>query len=250
MRGSDEQTGAMFSYLSPDALVPSDHPLRAIRPLVNAALGERVELQHLLNLTGQTVETAAHVGRSGGEPDPRTRRQRDHPRSAATTRRSATRLTSAPTRRRLPSGSSISIWSAGAVGGFGGAGCIVSAGRDLAVGAALATCTGRNDAGGSGRNVPRRTCARQFHSNPRLTSLRSATCAKQAPGSSASATILSLSAMLHRRRRSRPVMISIRPSSIVLTSAPTIARKITSSDHVEKACLTPDRLSITHNSIG
>lgn len=38
MRGSDEQTGAMFSYLSPDALVPSDHPLRAIRPLVNAAL--------------------------------------------------------------------------------------------------------------------------------------------------------------------------------------------------------------------
>ena len=38
MRGSDEQTGAMFSYLSPDALVPADHPLRAIRPLVNAAL--------------------------------------------------------------------------------------------------------------------------------------------------------------------------------------------------------------------
>ena len=28
----------MFSYLSPDALVPADHPLRAIRPLVNAAL--------------------------------------------------------------------------------------------------------------------------------------------------------------------------------------------------------------------
>ena len=38
MRGSDEQTGALFSYLSPDALVPRDHPLRAIRPLVNAAL--------------------------------------------------------------------------------------------------------------------------------------------------------------------------------------------------------------------
>ena len=28
MRGTDEQTGAMFSYLSPDALVPADHPLR------------------------------------------------------------------------------------------------------------------------------------------------------------------------------------------------------------------------------
>jgi transposase len=38
MRGSDEQTGALFSYLSPDAMVPRDHPLRAIRPLVNAAL--------------------------------------------------------------------------------------------------------------------------------------------------------------------------------------------------------------------
>ena len=40
MRGADEQTGALFSYLNPDALVPRDHPLRAIRPLVNAALDE------------------------------------------------------------------------------------------------------------------------------------------------------------------------------------------------------------------
>jgi transposase len=38
MRGSDEQTGALFSYLSPEALVPRDHPLRGIRHLVNAAL--------------------------------------------------------------------------------------------------------------------------------------------------------------------------------------------------------------------
>ena len=38
MRGTDEETGALFSYLSPDALVPRDHPLRAIRLLVNAAL--------------------------------------------------------------------------------------------------------------------------------------------------------------------------------------------------------------------
>ena len=38
MRGSDEQTGALFSYLSPEALVPHDHPLRPIRDLVNAAL--------------------------------------------------------------------------------------------------------------------------------------------------------------------------------------------------------------------
>ena len=38
MRGTDEQTGALFSYLSPDVLVPPGHPLRLIRPLVNRAL--------------------------------------------------------------------------------------------------------------------------------------------------------------------------------------------------------------------
>ena len=38
MRGPDEQTGALFSYLSPEGLVPPDHPLRPIRDLVNATL--------------------------------------------------------------------------------------------------------------------------------------------------------------------------------------------------------------------
>jgi hypothetical protein len=38
MRGTDDQTGALFSYLSPEALVPAEHPLRAIWPLVNRAL--------------------------------------------------------------------------------------------------------------------------------------------------------------------------------------------------------------------
>ncbi len=38
MRGADRQTAAMFSYISPEGLVPQNHPLRAIRPLVNAAL--------------------------------------------------------------------------------------------------------------------------------------------------------------------------------------------------------------------
>ena len=38
MRGADRQTGAMFSYLSPETMVPVDHPLRLIRPIVNAAL--------------------------------------------------------------------------------------------------------------------------------------------------------------------------------------------------------------------
>jgi len=38
MRGADRQTGKLFSYASPESLVPPDHPLRAIRLLVNAAL--------------------------------------------------------------------------------------------------------------------------------------------------------------------------------------------------------------------
>jgi len=38
MRGRDRQTGKLFSYVSPEGLVPPDHPLRAIRLLVNAAL--------------------------------------------------------------------------------------------------------------------------------------------------------------------------------------------------------------------
>jgi len=38
MRGSDEETGALFSYQSPESLVPPDHPLRAIRVVVNGAL--------------------------------------------------------------------------------------------------------------------------------------------------------------------------------------------------------------------
>jgi transposase len=38
MRGSDEQTGTLFTYTSPEAFVPADHPLRAVRERVNAAL--------------------------------------------------------------------------------------------------------------------------------------------------------------------------------------------------------------------
>jgi transposase len=38
MRGRDRQTGQLFSYASADSLVAADHPLRAIRLLVNAAL--------------------------------------------------------------------------------------------------------------------------------------------------------------------------------------------------------------------
>ncbi len=40
MRGEDRQQATMFSYLSPEQRVPADHPLRAIRVLVDEALRE------------------------------------------------------------------------------------------------------------------------------------------------------------------------------------------------------------------
>src|SRR5215467_11534320 len=40
MRGDDWQQAAMFSYISPEAGVPQDHPLRAIRSLVDEVLVE------------------------------------------------------------------------------------------------------------------------------------------------------------------------------------------------------------------
>ena len=38
MRGIDRQAGHLGGYINPEAIVPADHPLRVIRPLVNAAL--------------------------------------------------------------------------------------------------------------------------------------------------------------------------------------------------------------------
>src|SRR6516225_1688968 len=39
MRGSDRQQSHMFSYLSPEAQVRKDHPLRAMRSMVDEVLG-------------------------------------------------------------------------------------------------------------------------------------------------------------------------------------------------------------------
>ena len=72
------------------------------------------------------------------------------------------------------------------------------------------------------------TCARQFHSRPRLNSCRRATAANDAPGSSTSATMRSFSSSRQRRRRSTPVMISIQTPAPDLNSARTNAAKITS----------------------
>jgi transposase len=38
MRGDDQQAGHLFSYLSPEERVPSDHPLRAVRRMTDEAL--------------------------------------------------------------------------------------------------------------------------------------------------------------------------------------------------------------------
>jgi hypothetical protein len=40
MRGVDQQQSGMFSYISAERRVPKDHPLRAIRIMVDAALKE------------------------------------------------------------------------------------------------------------------------------------------------------------------------------------------------------------------
>ena len=40
MRGTDDQQATFFSYVSPEQRVPHDHPLRAIRELVNTVLRE------------------------------------------------------------------------------------------------------------------------------------------------------------------------------------------------------------------
>lgn len=43
MRGSDERSGSLFSYVDLEARVRRDHPLRPIREIANAALGELSE---------------------------------------------------------------------------------------------------------------------------------------------------------------------------------------------------------------
>jgi transposase len=40
MRGNDEQQGTVFSYLNPEERIPSDHPLRRIRAMVDRGLQE------------------------------------------------------------------------------------------------------------------------------------------------------------------------------------------------------------------
>jgi transposase len=60
MRGDDQQTGYMFSYLSPEERVPTDHPLRAVRRLTDAALAE---------LSGRFHQMYSEIGRPSIPPE-------------------------------------------------------------------------------------------------------------------------------------------------------------------------------------
>jgi transposase len=60
MRGDDRQQSGMFSYLSPEARVPQDHPLRAVRTMVDAALTK---------LSPRLGELYARVGRPSIAPE-------------------------------------------------------------------------------------------------------------------------------------------------------------------------------------
>lgn len=60
MCGDDQQQAAMFSYLSPAARVPYDHPLRAMRAMVEAVLKE---------LSPQLDRLYAQIGRPSIAPE-------------------------------------------------------------------------------------------------------------------------------------------------------------------------------------
>src|ERR1035437_11167348 len=60
MRGADDQQNHIFSYLSPEERVRNDHPLRAIRAMVDEALTQ---------LSGQLDAMYASVGRPSIAPE-------------------------------------------------------------------------------------------------------------------------------------------------------------------------------------
>ncbi len=60
MRGVDDKMDAMFVYLSPEAFVPPDHPLRPIRKMVDQALAE---------LTKEFDRMYSHTGRPSIPPE-------------------------------------------------------------------------------------------------------------------------------------------------------------------------------------
>ena len=60
MRGEDRRSGSLFSYVDLEARVPGQHPLRAIREIVNASLAE---------LSAEFQALYSHTGRPGIAPE-------------------------------------------------------------------------------------------------------------------------------------------------------------------------------------
>ena len=60
MRGKDESSGSLFSYVDLEARVPRGHPLRAIRDLTNTALVE---------MSGEFEALYSRTGRPGIAPE-------------------------------------------------------------------------------------------------------------------------------------------------------------------------------------
>jgi transposase len=60
MRGEDENSGKMFSYVSAERRIPADHPLRAMRQMVDGVLKE---------LSGRFDGLYARVGRPSIAPE-------------------------------------------------------------------------------------------------------------------------------------------------------------------------------------
>jgi transposase len=65
MRGRDQQTAHLGGYVIPEAMVPPDHPLRQIRPLVNAALARlSPDFDEIYSLTGRPSIPPEHLLRA------------------------------------------------------------------------------------------------------------------------------------------------------------------------------------------
>lgn len=68
MRGLDDRSGGPFSYVAPESRVPADHPLRAIRVLVDEALSA------LSALSGDLERLYSKTGRPSIAPEKLLRR--------------------------------------------------------------------------------------------------------------------------------------------------------------------------------
>ena len=60
MRGTDERSGSLFSFVDLETRVPKDHPLRAIREIANGALSD---------LSGEFQAMYAPFGRPSIPPE-------------------------------------------------------------------------------------------------------------------------------------------------------------------------------------